>query len=158
VDTFICCAPRIGAGKPIVETRLDEFRGILYRSALSSWLGQKHAIMAMRAHGRGGTIVHITSVLARAVANAAAARCAAEAGILMSAKAAALECAKHEDNILVHTLLAGPIEGDASDGLPQGAPRVAPRDIAAAALFLASDAASYMTGTELAVDRGFLSR
>lgn len=157
LDIFICCAPR-EQGVSIADTSLARFRELLYRSALAAWLGQKHAIMAMREHSQRGVIVHITSVLARAAADRAAAQCAAEAGILMSSKAAALECAKAEDGIVVNTLLAGPIEEDGADRLQQGNTRVEAADVAAAALFLVSDGADYMTGTELAVDAGWLSR
>ena len=157
LDIFICCAPR-ASGTPITDTSLDEFQATLYGSALTAWLGQKHAIMAMRAHGQPGAIVHITSILARSVAQNAAARSAAEAGILMSSKAAALECAKQQDNILVNTVLAGPIQEDGPQGLLRDSPLVGAADVAAAAVFLASDGARYTTGTELAVDRAMLAQ
>lgn len=157
LDIFICCAPR-ERGTSITNTSLEQFRDLLYRSALAGWLGQKHAIVAMREHSPRGAILHITSVLARAAADHAAAQCSAEAGILMSSKAAALECAKAEDGIVVNTILAGPIEEDGTDRLQQGATPVQAADVAAAALFMVSDGASYMTGTELAVDAGWLSR
>lgn len=157
LDIFVCCAPRSPA-TAITNTSLTQFRNILYNSALNGWLGQKHAVLAMREHGRGGAIVHVTSVLARAVVENAAAQCAAEAGLLMSAKAAALECAKRGDGILVNTVLAGPIEEDGPSDLLPGHAVVSASNVADAALFLLSDGADYMTGTELAVDRGFLSR
>lgn len=157
LDIFVCCAPRNPA-TAITGTSLAQFQDILYDSALKGWLGQKHAVLAMREHGRGGGIVHVTSVLARAAVENAAAQSAAEAGLLMSAKAAALECAKRGDGILVNTVLAGPIEEDgASNLLPEHA-AVSASSVADAALFLLSDGADYMTGTEIAVDRGFLSR
>jgi NAD(P)-dependent dehydrogenase (short-subunit alcohol dehydrogenase family) len=157
LDIFVCCAPR-AYGKAITDTSSEQFRNTLYDSGLAAWLGQKHAILAMRKQAQSGAIVHITSVLARSVAPHAAARCAAEAGILMSSKAAALECAKQQDNILVNTVLAGPIEEDGPQALLRDNPSVGAADVAAAAVFLVSDGASYMTGTELAVDQGLLAR
>ena len=81
----------------------------------------------------------------------------------MSARAAALECAKAGDGIVVNTVLAGPVQGDdgrcfpPTDLLPDALP-VTPQDVAAAVLFYATDGAAYMTGTELPVDRGMLCR
>ena len=81
----------------------------------------------------------------------------------MSARAAALECAKAADGIVVNTVLAGPVVGDhgrcfpASAVLPES-PMVSPEDVAQAVLFYATDGAAYMTGTELPVDGGRLCR
>ena len=103
LDIYVHCDP-VAPGRPVCETPLSDFREALYDSALSAWLGQKHAILAMREHG-GGAIVQVISTLARAAAVNAAAGCAAHAGILMSSKAAALECAKHNDGIVINAVL-----------------------------------------------------
>lgn len=137
------------------------FHRHLQSNAVSTWLGQKHAISSLRTTG-GGVIINITSVLARVGAANCAAYCAAARGVLMTTKSAALECARDKLDIIVSAVMAGRIEGDPAhfpDGrvLPH-APAVAAEDVAAAVLFLACEGASYMTGVELPVDGGWLSQ
>lgn len=146
---------------PIETVSGEQFHRQLQRNALGAWLGQKHAIAAMR-QTTGGVIVNVTSVLARAGSAHCAAYSAAARGVLMSTKSAALECARDKLGIIVNAVLAGRIEGDPAhfpDGrvLPD-APVVSAEDVAAAVLFLASDGASYMTGMELPVDGGWLTQ
>ena len=155
LDIFVCCLDS-PTGSPICDTDLANFRDALYDTALDGWLGQKHAILNMRG-GSGGCILHVISVLARAPAEKAAGSCAGLAGVLMSSKAAALECAKNEDDIVVNTVLVGPLPEQ--DDLVERLGGVVPISIDGVAdtvLYLASDGAAYMTGTELAVDGGFL--
>ena len=97
--------------------------------------------------------------------------CATKGGVRLFAKAIAMECAARGDGIRVNSVHPGiidtPIWGKISGGRNapidideygrRGAPlgRVGkPQDIANGVLFLASDAASYITGTELVIDGG----
>ena len=75
----------------------------------------------------------------------------------MSSKAAALECAKNNDDITVNTVLVGPRskQEDLTQLLP-GAGVVSPDAAADAILYFLSPDAAYLTGTEMAVDGGFL--
>jgi NAD(P)-dependent dehydrogenase (short-subunit alcohol dehydrogenase family) len=144
----------------ISEQSADQFMSVFDDIGETAWLCQKHAIMTMRKSG-GGAVINVTSVLARVAAPGCAAICAADRGVLMSTKSAALECAKAKENIIVSATLAGRIEGDAAhwpDGslLPH-APIVTPEDVAHGVLFLVTDGAAYMTGVELPVDGGFLA-
>ncbi|MCB2108918.1 MAG: SDR family oxidoreductase [Rhodobacteraceae bacterium] len=146
--------------KSIAALTPQEFQSDFDDLARASWLAQRAAIMALRRNG-GGVIVNITSVLARIAAVDCASLCAAARGILMSTKSAALECARAKDNIVASAVLAGRIEGD-PDHWPDGrilssAPIVSPEDVAAGALFLATDGAAYMTGVEFPVDGGFIA-
>lgn len=126
----------------------------------AGWLAQQQAILALRAAG-GGVLVHVLSVLARVAAPGVAAPCAASRGLLMSAKSAALECARARDGVVVNVVLAGRVEGDAEhwpDGsLLPTAPVVTVDEIAAAVRFMACEGAAYMTGADLPVDGGFLA-
>ncbi len=65
----------------------------------------------------------------------------ATAGILYSSKAAALECAREKDGIVVNAVLVGDVPAS---------------DIAESVFFYATDGAAYMTGTDLPVDDGYL--
>jgi NAD(P)-dependent dehydrogenase (short-subunit alcohol dehydrogenase family) len=106
-------------------------------------------------------VVHVLSVLARVAAPGVAALCAASRGLLMSAKSAALECARARDGVLVNAVLAGRIEGDPEhwpDGsLLPAAPVVTVEEVAAGVRFMAREGAAYMTGADLPVDGGFLA-
>ncbi|MCS6947591.1 MAG: SDR family oxidoreductase [Steroidobacteraceae bacterium] len=136
------------------------FGATFRRIASANWLVQQQAVLALRAAG-GGTLINITSVLARLAAADCAALCAAARGVLMASRSAALECARAKDRVIVNAVLAGRIDEDPlhwPDGalLPH-APPVRADDVAAAALFLATDGAAYMTGVEWPVDGGWLA-
>ncbi|MSO97743.1 MAG: SDR family oxidoreductase [Rhodospirillaceae bacterium] len=145
---------------PIAQQNAQQFMSVFDEIGETAWLCQKYAIMAMR-RSASGVVINVSSVLARVAAPGCAALCAADRGVLMSTKSAALECAKAKDNIIVSAILAGRIEGDPAhwpDGsLLPNAPIVTPEDVASGVLFLATDGAAYMTGVELPVDGGFLA-
>lgn len=126
----------------------------------AGWIAQQQAILALRAAG-GGVVVHALSVLARVAAPNVAPLAASSRGLLMSAKSAALECARARDGVIVNAVLAGRIEGDPAhwpDGsLLPAAPVVTVEEVAEGVHFMARAGASYMTGAELPVDGGFLA-
>jgi len=157
LDVLVLCPSGRSGNGAIVDTSLESFRDTLYETGFTAWLGQKQGVLAMRAVARGGAIIHVTSVLGVMAAPGVAACCAGAAGSVMSARAAALECAKAGDGIVVNTVLCGAVEGCEPGHLPD-APRVQPEDVAAAVVFYATDGARYMTGTELPVDGGLLCR
>jgi NAD(P)-dependent dehydrogenase (short-subunit alcohol dehydrogenase family) len=121
----------------------------------------------------GGSIVLTASQLAFVGAERFAAYAASKGGVLNLARALALDHAR--DKIRVNALCPGAVETPLllrqfqdQDG-PQGtlADLAAlhplgrlgqPEEIAAAALFLASDDASFVTGSALVVDGGYLAR
>lgn len=159
VDVFVNAYHRFTA-QPIATTALTDFTSGVFDLGAGGWLAQKHGILALRKSG-GGAIINILSVLARVAAPDCAALAAMSRGLLMATKSAALECARAGDKIVVNAVLAGRIEGDVAhwpDGrLLPTAPVVTPDDVAAAALYFATDGAAYMTGAEIPVDGGFLA-
>ncbi len=117
------------------------------------------------AEQKRGTIINISSRLGLKAAPFRGAYCVAKAGELMLTRVLALELAK--DNIRVNAIAPGIVrtEGSASvwsnpealqrfaSTIPLG--RIAvPEDIIGAALFLASDASSYITGHTIVIDGG----
>jgi 3-oxoacyl-[acyl-carrier protein] reductase len=114
---------------------------------------------------RSGKIINMTSVVGL-MGNAGQANyAAAKAGVVGFTKATAKELASR--NITVNAIapgfittdmtavLSGDVKADLAKQIPLG--RLgAPEDIAAAVLFLASDAAGYITGQTLAVDGGMV--
>jgi len=112
---------------------------------------------------RWGRIISITSIVGE-VGNAGQANYAsAKAGIIGFTKTVAKECASR--NITVNAIAPGFIESRMTDTIPEkvrttllasiplGRPGT-PMEVAAAAVFLASEEASYITGHVLNVDGG----
>lgn len=125
----------------------------------------------MIAAGRGGSIVHVASVGAYAAQEYAALYCATKAAQVSLARSMALELAPHR--IRVNAVAPGDILTETSAGIvgdlaaagasgryvrttPLGR-RGTPEEIGQAVAFLVSDEASFVTGTTLVVDGGFLA-
>ena len=127
------------------------------------FFGVKHGGRRMIAQGGGGAIVNIASLNSQVPMFFGAAYSSAKAGVVMLGQSAALELAEHQirvstvspgltDTPLVRALTSLP-EAHAAymERIPLGRPAT-PEDIAAAALFLASEDASYISGVNLLVD------
>ena len=143
----------------------DRVMGINLKSVF--WV-TKHGIPHLRAAG-GGAIILIGSVSALAgFTRAQDAYTAAKGALISLNKSLAIQFAR--DNIrsnvihpgIIETPLQAPYLNDAlraefKTGIPLG--RIGqPRDIANAALFLASDESSFMTGAEMIIDGGFMAQ
>jgi NAD(P)-dependent dehydrogenase (short-subunit alcohol dehydrogenase family) len=118
----------------------------------------------------GGVIIHISSVAAYAAQEGATVYCATKAGLEGLTKAMALELSPH--NIRVNCIAPGDIliekNADIGDEMKERGVsgryyreiplrrRGTPDEIAAAAVFLASEESSYIQGTTILVDGGFL--
>lgn len=115
----------------------------------------------------GGSIIHIASQLGRVAAPNRAPYCASKGAIIQLAKAMATDHAAQ--NVRVNALSPGAVEtrrlvlrfGDMETARRISGPKHLlnrlgqPQEIAQAALFLASDAASFMTGADMLVDGGY---
>ena len=121
--------------------------------------------MIERRYGRIINIGSLTSVLAL---YEVAAYGASKAGVAALTKSLAVEWAPH--GVCVNAILPGVFRTALNEGLLDGTPRGSellmrtpmqrfgqPEEVAGAAVFLASDAASFVTGHLLAVDGGFLA-
>jgi NAD(P)-dependent dehydrogenase (short-subunit alcohol dehydrogenase family) len=110
---------------------------------------------ARRMRGKGGCIVNIASVNARRAAPGQGVYSMTKAGIVNMTEGFAKELAEH--GIRVNALTGNPkILGMMMQMIPLA--RVAqPDEIAPAVLYLSSAASSYVTGSVLAVDGGYLS-
>lgn len=117
--------------------------------------------------GGGGSIILIASQLGRVGSAGRAAYCATKGALIQLAKVMAVDHA--EQNIRVNTLSPGAVETErltrrygsfeaarAALGPKHVQRRLGqPSEIAAAALFLASGEASFVTGSDLLVDGGY---
>ena len=132
----------------------------------SVFYGTKRAVIAMRKAGNGGSIINISSFAGLFGVPACSAYAAAKGGVRIFSKVIAIECAK--DKIRCNTVHPGMIltnmqavaeEDNAANYdatlalIPMGF-MGDPMDIANMNLFLASDEARYVTGTEMVVDGG----
>ena len=140
------------------------WRAVLDTNLDGAWRVAHGAARKMVAHGRGGTIVNIASILALRPAAGVAAYAAAKAGLVSLTQTMALELARHQ--IRVNALAPGYVETDLNRDFlrsPAGqamVKRVPLRrfgqaaDLDGALLLLASDAGRYMTGSVIVVDGG----
>jgi NAD(P)-dependent dehydrogenase (short-subunit alcohol dehydrogenase family) len=123
----------------------------------------KHEARRMLAQRRSGAIVNIASLNCHVPLFGAAAYACAKAGVEMLSRNAALELGEHGIRVntvspgLTDTPLTAPIKSipGAYDAYFERIPlrrAGTPEDMAAAALFLASDDASYISGSNLFVD------
>jgi NAD(P)-dependent dehydrogenase (short-subunit alcohol dehydrogenase family) len=150
----------------ILDITIDEWLRVLSVNLTGAFLMSRAVLPAMIAGG-GGSIIHIASQLGRVAAPARAAYCTSKGAIIQLAKAMAVDHAG--DNIRVNALSPGAIEtrrlllryGDMATARRVAGPKHLlnrlgePQEIAQAALFLASDAASFMTGADMLVDGGY---
>jgi 3-oxoacyl-[acyl-carrier protein] reductase len=140
-----------------------DFMQVIEVHLLGAWLGTKTASLRMREQGTSGSIINISSISGK-VGNAGQTNySAAKAGLIGLTKAAAKEGARY--GIRVNAIQPGLIRTAMTDAMPQDVlnARVAeiplgrmgePRDVANAALFLASDLSSYLTGITIEVSGG----
>jgi len=144
-------------------------------NVLGTWLGCKHAVLSMRRHKkRKGSIINISSVagligsataqLAYTASKGAVIAMTRELGIVYAREGFRFNalCPGPLNSPMLQDFLDGEdIEGSTKTGrrerrevhLPQGR-WGEPSEVAAAALFLAGDASSFVNSTELVVDGG----
>ena len=155
------------------EMTLDGWDATLNLLLRSVMCGTMYALPHLKARG-GGAIVNTSSISALATGYAPVAYSTAKAAVLHFSKLCAADLARHRIrvNAVVPGFIATPIFGSGfgldrtaaqqmaatlteRGGSLQPAGRVGrPEDIAEAVLYLASDAAGFVTGTHVVVDGG----
>jgi NAD(P)-dependent dehydrogenase (short-subunit alcohol dehydrogenase family) len=150
----------------VVDCTVADWDRVFAVNVRGAFLASKYAVPLIARSG-GGSIVHLASQLGRVGAPGRAVYCATKGALIQLAKAMALDHAAQ--NIRVNTLSPGAIETDRlllrfpdmaearrSLGAKHALGRLGlPDEIATAAVFLVSDAASFMTGADLLVDGGY---
>lgn len=144
----------------VEEITLDDFRTIIDINLTGVYLGMHFVLPGMRARGRGGCIVNISSTAGMIGYANLAGYVASKWGVRGITKAAAMDLAG--TGIRVNSVHPGPIRTPMTEGTPdvlwqsQVIPRIGePEEVAKAVLFLAIDA-TFSTGTELVIDGGAL--
>jgi 2-keto-3-deoxy-L-fuconate dehydrogenase len=171
---ILCNIAGRGSFGDILTVTEEDWDDVLRINLKSVFLCSRAVLPGMIARGRG-SIVHTGSVWALGAGGQAAAYCASKGAILSLTRSMAIDFAKH--GIRVNALCPGGVETPMleryADAWPNLSPVAArnilnaahplgrlaePIEIARAALFLASDDSSFMTGSSLVVDGGFLAR
>jgi NAD(P)-dependent dehydrogenase (short-subunit alcohol dehydrogenase family) len=146
----------------------DAWNRLMEINAKGTFLGVKHAAAAMQQSG-GGAIVNISSISGFAgQAHSHMGYNASKGAVRLLTKSAAVQYAKDGIRVnSVHPGLMPPMRTSVTSADPEfRAQRFTqiplgregqPEEVAYAVLFLASDEASYITGTELVVDGGYLA-
>jgi 3-oxoacyl-[acyl-carrier protein] reductase len=154
--------------KTLLDTSLDEWEDVIGITLRSQFLWIRKAASAMIAAGHGGAIVNMASTSGHRGNIGKGAYPVAKAGVLNLTRVAAVELAPHgiRVNSVTPTQSGQPLGyGYQADVLERSGPSKGiplgrwgrPDDQANAALFLASDEASFITGADLPCDGGLLA-
>lgn len=154
----------IGHAKPVLETTLEEWNRVLAVNLTGQFLCAQAVARVMLGQGRG-RIVNVASISGERGGVGRAAYGAAKAGLILLTKVMAVELA--DKGIAINAISPGPTETEQVRQVHDAATRAAyyrllpmkryaaPREIAEAVLFLASEEASFVCGHVLNVDGGF---
>ena len=150
----------------IEDTTLEQYMTVININQVGCFLGMRSVMPAMREVG-GGAIVNISSIDGMASKNGLISYTASKFATRGMTKTAAMEWGRYGIRVNsvhpggVNTQMGNPINHPALETVPythQAIARIGhPNEIASAVAFLASDDASYITGTELVVDGGWLT-
>ena len=168
---LVCSAAYFAKRVPLADLADDVWERCLSVNIGGHFNMSKQCIPHMVAAG-GGSIVHISSIMARVANFGQTAYCATKGALTMLSKGIALDYAK--DGIRSNTLMPGGIAtqgmadlygGDMARAEAEWGAIMHPigrlgqvEEIADAALFLASDRSSFITGVDLPVEGGYSIR
>ena len=149
------------------EAMFDQIMAVNVRGV---FLGLKYVLKQMLAQKGGGAIVNTASVAGLVGAGGLSAYVASKHAVVGMTRVAAIEYAK--DGIRVNAVCPGVIDTPMVDRLSLAMPNLRetllamkpmgrlglPEEVAAAVVWLCSDAASFVTGHALAVDGGYVAQ
>jgi 2-keto-3-deoxy-L-fuconate dehydrogenase len=168
---ILLTAAGFSRGGTALTTTMEDWDAVMRVHVWGTWLWARAVLPTMRATGRG-SIVTVSSQLARAGGRNNTAYIAAKGAILSLTKTMALDYAP--DGVRVNAILPGAIDTPmlnrsfARSVTPEATREASrqrhplarfgrPEEIAEAALYLASDASGFTTGSEIVVDGGWLA-
>jgi glucose 1-dehydrogenase len=150
---------------PFLETPIEVWQEIIAVNLTGPWLGCQEAARQMVSQGGPGRIINVSSVHEDLAMPTNSPYCAAKGGLRMLTRTIAVELATHGITVnnvapgAIETPMDAPLEADADQmsqllsEIPLG--RMGkPEEVASLAVYLASDAASYVTGSTFFVDGG----
>ncbi len=154
--------------KNLVDFSMDEWRTVIDTNLTGVFLASRAFVPHMQAN-KWGRVINITSIMARVGSAGRAAYCATKSGVLAITKSMALEHVNEGINVVAispgfyATDLTAPLRADAQKnaGIVDAVPAHRwgePKEIGEIALFLCSDGASFITGTDLLSDGGWVAQ
>jgi NAD(P)-dependent dehydrogenase (short-subunit alcohol dehydrogenase family) len=166
VRVLVNAAATIDPNGSVLELTPEDWDRIFAVNVKGAFL-MSRAVLPMMIAAGGGSIIHIASQLGRVAAPRRVAYCSTKGAVVQLAKAMAVDHAG--DNVRVNALSPGAVAtrrlvhryGGMDEARRVAGPKHLlnrlgePDEIAQAALFLASDGASFMTGADLLVDGGY---
>ncbi len=158
----------INIRKNLVDFSLDEWRSVLDTNLTSVFLMCRAFVPAMRGSGYG-RIINLASIMSHVSLPGRSAYSSSKTALLGLGRALALELAP--DSITVNAISPGPFATDMNLPLIQNPEANAqflagipagrwgnPADIGSLAVYLCSDAASFITGTDIVIDGGWCAK
>jgi NAD(P)-dependent dehydrogenase (short-subunit alcohol dehydrogenase family) len=164
---ILVCTPSVNVRKRIADTTAEEFRRVVSLNLEGLFHVLREFGTTMAGNGKG-SIIAFSSIRAQVVEPGQGVYAATKAGIVQLVRTLAAELGPQgvRANVIapgvVETPLTAPIKADpewygAYAAKPILGRWAQPEELVGAAIFLASDASSYVTGSYLAVDGGWLA-
>jgi NAD(P)-dependent dehydrogenase (short-subunit alcohol dehydrogenase family) len=166
LDILVSGAAPHDPGGTVIETPLTEWQMVVDINLTGAFLLSKAALPYM-IEGGGGSIIFIASQLGRVGSAGRAAYCSTKGALIQLAKVIAIDHA--DQNVRANALSPGAVETQRTlkryGSFAMAREKIGgkhltgrlgrPEELAQAAVFLASDAASFVTGSDLLVDGGY---
>lgn len=152
----------------VEDCTLEQWNKVHEVNLDGTFLGIKHAVQAMK-HQKKGSIINISSIEGNIAEPHLAAYNSSKGGVRLLTKSAALHCAKQNYGIRVNSVHPGYLHTPMHDRFSEEVIRELEArhpvgflgkaiDVAYGILYLASDEARFVTGSELTIDGGYTAQ
>ncbi|MFZ4453637.1 SDR family NAD(P)-dependent oxidoreductase [Salibacterium aidingense] len=168
IDILVNNAGITSPNRDIHHVTMEEWDKVMNVNSTGVYLGMRFVIEEMVKKENRGSVINISSIAGIVGSSSPTAYTAAKGAVRSLTKNAAVSYAKH--SIRVNSIHPGFIETPMIEGLLENKERHSmiydntplpylgePKDIAYGAVYLASDEAKFITGSELVIDGGYIA-